>query len=716
MKCDESRPTCTVCKITGFTCGGYGKSLYFKVNDDSDSGAGVARIRRPLLTMEEREGMSKQLVAAIPPASAMRHISHIDEVCEQASVAEDLQISRGPFGAFRMGNAASVSNCAFELTGLVDNEPSSSPEQEQTQYDDLNEASADLLPEELPLLPNTSLQHLAIPNFEPMAEISFTPTTDYWNTMDWSLAEALNMGERSGMPEWYAPIDILSSDRVHEISGETPISNTMHSIAATAQVSQNLLFPQIPPEAWTTSSQQFIPSPDSIAPSIDCAVPHDAVFLLKHYTATVLRGLTPFRHSRTPWHVLFIPHVKSCLAALTLDEEVDNASKCTFYGTLAISAYSLAGISKSSKWLQQGKSYQQQARLHIQLMLKTAYNVPKMAKYKSILMALLTMTQLSLLFGDRDQTEFYFLEAEKFIRLRGLGRNKKSRKVRLLHHCYAFERMIYESTVPSTQVHSLHRNNVRKAIESSDAAGHSIDGLSFRLNNCENLERAMLKVKCQEEGENDLHLEIPGVWSATLYPEIFGMPELHVFLLSLAIRLTREKNRDGEKISVNNLGLKEFLSRSKAVESCINRLHKYQEQSWFANALRDLENQQPAFLLDGLSKTMQHALAIYFYRKVYDLDSTMLQQNVLGVRDCLLHLDAADTGEGYGSLRLVWPAFIAACEADDLEVRASFSQWFENCGRRSGLQIFRDKQVEIEQVWRRREGKEGEFASWTAFD
>lgn len=270
------------------------------------------------------------------------------------------------------------------------------------------------------------------------------------------------------------------------------------------------------------------------------SIPQDAVTLLKHYATTVITLLTPLRHNKTPWHILFIPHIKNCLAAVTLGEQLDHASLTAFYASLAISAFSLGGVSQSQMWRDQGKLYKQQARVHARLMLKTAYVVPKTSKYKAILMALLTMVQLSMCAGTREQTDCYLVEAEKFIRLRGLNR-KKSRKFRLLHHCYVFERLFQESIyIDSTD--SQQRHHVRKAIESSGMAVHSSDRLSFRPPQFVNLDEEMSEVKSLEVGENDLHLECLREFPPTLYPEIFGVPESWMLLLSLTIRLAKEKD------------------------------------------------------------------------------------------------------------------------------------------------------------------------------
>ncbi|KAI8259573.1 hypothetical protein K4K58_002516 [Colletotrichum sp. SAR11_239] len=342
---------------------------------------------------------------------------------------------------------------------------------------------------------------------------------------------------------------------------------------------------------------------------------------------------------------------------------MDHASLTAFYGTLAISASSLGGISNSRKWSEQAKSYKQRARQHVRLMLQTAYDVPKTAKYKSILIAILTMVQISSVSGNRDQAECYLLEAEKFIRVKGLNR-KKSRKVRLLHHCYAFERLLHESTFPGS-IQSEHRKHVRKAIEASNASSYSLDSLSFRLTEWVNLDQEMQRIKDQDVGENDLHLQIPGIWTATLYPEIFGIPEIHVFLLSLVIRLGRAK--DDEMFS-DATGLKEFMSRAKSVEKCIHQLKRKPSHVVADGLITDPELQHCQQLLDNLAQAMQLALAIYFYRKVYDVEADMLQDKVIGVRDCLLRFEATESEMGYGSARLVWPAFIAASEAEDPEV------------------------------------------------
>ncbi|KAJ5004725.1 hypothetical protein K4K48_009159 [Colletotrichum sp. SAR 10_66] len=679
MKCDEGRPTCSMCEASGLTCSGYEKNIFFDFEDIPSSG--MSRFRRPLLTEEERESMSEKLTSSVPPALTLWHIAQIEDECERLPVSQNIEISRGPFGVFRISQSP-----AKPVKDLPTSSPKSdfsvvaTAESTQGIFEDIpEEADEEFLapPEDPPL---TKIPSPLGPGLERLDQRQLSPMTEWWNMNEW-----WNMSDLPSVGNWWdTPVDL---DRVRDITDITfsGLQQSPRALITPQDTCLSNVFPE------TQAQQLATPESSSIPPTIDCNVPHDAVFLLKHYSTTVLRGFTPFRHSKTPWHILFIPYVKSCLAALTLGEDMDHASLTAFYGTLAISASSLGGISNSRKWSEQAKSYKQRARQHVRLMLQTAYDVPKTAKYKSILIAILTMVQISSVSGNRDQAECYLLEAEKFIRVKGLNR-KKSRKVRLLHHCYAFERLLHESTFPGS-IQSEHRKHVRKAIEASNASSYSLDSLSFRLTEWVNLDQEMQRIKDQDVGENDLHLQIPGIWTATLYPEIFGIPEIHVFLLSLVIRLGRAK--DDEMFS-DATGLKEFMSRAKSVEKCIHQLKRKPSHVVADGLITDPELQHCQQLLDNLAQAMQLALAIYFYRKVYDVEADMLQDKVIGVRDCLLRFEATESEMGYGSARLVWPAFIAASEAEDPEVRMSFSQWFKDWARRSGLRIFSDSLADIE--------------------
>lgn len=654
MKCDEGRPTCSMCKASKVECGGYAKSLFFDCDDNDAEEA--QRYRRPLFSEDERRQMSDELIQHMPPSRVGAYLTEIDEAME-GSCSENYQTCRGPFSAFRpmADNAISVDeqdDCSppsvqsiYQLTSLL------SPTEGLGFSND----------DEHPAEPEPGRQSPSVADNRPQA------STESANSV----------------------YDIFHDLQMADFLNEEATENIF-----------DMFIPEVDNDAPSRSSPY--PPTQCIPQQVETPVPHNAVYLLKHYSNTVLGLLTPFRHGKTPWHILFLPHSKSTLAALTLGERIDHASLGAFYGTLAISALSLGGIFNSGRWQEEGQSYVKMATDQTQQMLNAAYTVTKTAKYKSILIALLTMLQISILTNNRDQTEFYFLEVEKFIRLRGLRRNK-SRKVRLLHHCYSFERLLYESTLVASET-SSQRTHVRKAVECSDAAPYSLDSLSFGLSNWANLDQELLKVKNKEEGENDLHLHIPGIWASTLYPEIFGLPELYLFLISLIVRLGKEKDRS-ERNNVHSIGLKEFMEQARAIERCIDQLQ------WVDLPAGDGQ-EQAGQTVSNFVNAMQHALGIYFYRRIYDLDASLLQQKVLAVRDCLRRFEAAGDDSSFGYSRFIWPAFIAASEAEDPDVQASFAAWFQSSTERSGLQIFRDKLADVEQVWEERRRRNGGRVSW----
>jgi arginine metabolism regulation protein II len=438
--------------------------------------------------------MSQWLVSTAPPKSTHRLLSRIDEEGERAAPFDEVHLSLGPFGVFKV---QSGQNETTQIEPLPDRLPHME-ESEDSNY-------------------STSPHDIAqTTEFFPLESAMSQWSPDFIQSL-------LEQPEGSTSPRSPDLFDL--------------IMNQSRSIEAPLP-SQDYQLTSILPDSYYNAS--ISPTSLTSAPSSSNKVPQDAVFLLKHYSSTVISLMTTVRHKKTPWHILFIPYARDCLAALALGENLNHASLCAFYGTLSISAFSLGGVSQSQTWLDQGHAYLRQAQYHAKMMLLAAYNTSKPAKYKSILMAILTMVQVSNFCGNRNQAEGYFLEAEKFIRLKGLKR-RKSRKVRLLHHCYVFERMFHES-IFICGANSAQRQHVRQAVESSGLAPASVDGLSFRLYKWKNLAQEMLRVRDREEVENDLHLERPGHHSTTLYPEIFGIPEPWMLFLSLVIRLGTEKD------------------------------------------------------------------------------------------------------------------------------------------------------------------------------
>ncbi|CAG8893320.1 unnamed protein product [Penicillium egyptiacum] len=627
VKCDEGRPECSMCQYVGLACGGYKKDIFFDF-ESSPRTCGV-RFRRPLFSVKERERMSQCLVSSAPPKTTLRIISHIDEECERAAISDEIEIEihQGPFGAFRLNQDRDT--LPYEQAANDHEQRHSCSPENVIPLRDPYLASSDM-----PLSPwSQALMHFT---FGEPESVPSPPSPGYLETMI----------DQDSLEDNLAAHEYLPTPCLPDQSYSHPISPTCFT-----------------PSMGTTEG-----------------LPQYVVFLLRHYVSAVISLMTPLRHSKTPWHILFIPHTKSCLAGLVLGDDMSDASLCAFYGTLAISAFSLGGVSRSQTWSEKAIIYKQKAQQHARMMLMTAYNVPKVAKYKSILMALLTMVQVTI----------------------GLPR-RKSRKVRLLHHCYVFERIIHES-VFICGANSRQRHRVHAAIETSGLGNYSLDSLSFRLSGWKNLDQEMMRVRGQEEGENDLHLERPGFWSNTLYPEIFGIPEPWIILLSQVIRLGKEKDAAEGDDPSNCISLKEFIGRAKTLEDYINKLP--------LPSLGNIHSELDREIIEHMLHSMHNALAIYFYRRIHDVDASLLQQKVACVLDHLLRCDDTDSAVVHGSAGFIWPAFIAACEAEDPLVQLSFSDWFVNSARRSGLSCFTETLSNIQRIWQEKTCGNGKSVTW----
>lgn len=210
--------------------------------------------------------------------------------------------------------------------------------------------------------------------------------------------------------------------------------------------------------------------------------------------------------------------------------------------------------------------------------------------------------------------------------------------------------------------------------------------------------------------QRDLHLAIPGRWSLTLFPEMYGVAESFLMLLSQVIRLANE--RDLSMLYQNasgSLNLRDFWLRAKTLEKGINILLS----SCTSEPIHDYESAREAD--NPRAQAMYTALLIFFHRRIYDLDATMLQREVNSVCSFLTNIQQDEAGQsGESMATLIWPAFIAACEAVDCDFQAFFLQWFDTCFTTTGLVNASVARSIIETIWAKRQenGLSNSMCTW----
>lgn len=198
-------------------------------------------------------------------------------------------------------------------------------------------------------------------------------------------------------------------------------------------------------------------------------------------------------------------------------------------------------------------------------------------------------------------------------------------------------------------------------------------------------------------GQNDLHLEFPGRWDLTMYPEIFGIPESFVGLVSHITRLGNERDRllngspadDGRTPT-----MRDFLLRAKLLDEHVCR--------W----------EPPSGPHHFMFCAMQKALSIFFYRRVYDVDVATLQHSVRQVRDLLTQSQTWYTESGQRGVFPVWPAFVTACEALSPDLQEFFQTWFEQGFQQGGLASFQLAGPIVRDVWGNRAQERGKAVHW----
>ena len=211
-----------------------------------------------------------------------------------------------------------------------------------------------------------------------------------------------------------------------------------------------------------------------------------------------------------------------------------------------------------------------------------------------------------------------------------------------------------------------------------------------------------------EEGYNDIHLQVQGHWKETLYPDIYGIPESLLTLLSQVISLANEKTRL-DSIARNDPAISDALARHvKTLENSI--------WSWTLAGVRNGPSQTEVAqssheadlgLLDqpgtrSMVLAMHQALVIYFYRRIYNVSAMIMQEFVRKTLDHLRPCLEAGTLDQDVAITIAWPAFIAACEAITPTLQAEALRCLSAIDNKGSLFASDTASEIVSSIWARR--------------
>lgn len=297
----------------------------------------------------------------------------------------------------------------------------------------------------------------------------------------------------------------------------------------------------------------------------------------------------------------------------------------------------------------------------------------------------------------------FLLDAERAVRLRGL-KPHRSRKVRLLHNLFLYNRILEESTFTYTDASNYQTSNGRglqddiQSIPQSNAAtrdpayGNPASGDSLTAQP----EQTLVDQLIANDG--------------TLFEAVYGVPIALMDLISQATSLAQEVS--SQKLSLHSAtDLHTVASLARRVRVLEDRICKFQ---WEPHGKGHGYDNIPTAYVDGLSQppttydnvmrhfisAMHQALLIFFYRRIQGTSPYALQPFVKRTVSELFAFERAKAENSIVTPVPCWPGFIAGCEAVE-EDREQIRRWFREA--RPGWRSFDAIQDALEGFWRARD-------------
>ncbi|KAK2596019.1 hypothetical protein N8I77_013530 [Diaporthe amygdali] len=466
-----------------------------------------------------------------------------------------------------------------------------------------------------------------------------------------------------------------------------------------------------------------------VASHRNAVTPEVAQFLLSHFranlssiTRTLPTGL------KSPWEILNLPLAVQTFADLNFFEakNLSHAAQANYFAVLSCAAYhasatpSARGCSPQLLTEDLASNTLNKAKNHMQMSLRAEVQGKSKAKYKDQLMAILMLTNHSIITGNEKDARCYILDAERLLRLRGLAKRHISRRVRLLHHVYTWMRIIGESTYVIHD-YSTHGSNVERPtphpqLDSLQAGGTPqlqdpqngcLDDFLRLQPHASDSDLEIEELKEHETGRRDIHLEDSRESLDTLYPQVYGIPETWLSLVSQVTRLANLLDVVKSRPSSSSFDLSNSLQkRAKLLEEMICGFASRPTMCSGAH-LSDEESQRQAAYRDGpnphMLRALNAALEILFYRRVRDLHPRILQGYVSDVIDSLKTFEMALESHKLEGPCPVWPVFIAGCEAIRPRDREFFKDLTQRGMEQFGISSFKTAGDIMSRVWERRD-------------
>ncbi|KAK5086907.1 hypothetical protein LTR05_004077 [Lithohypha guttulata] len=448
-----------------------------------------------------------------------------------------------------------------------------------------------------------------------------------------------------------------------------------------------------------TTSSALIDDPDMIA---------QAAKLIKNFSNHVIGavGALPF-NAKSPFEILNVTSAIQTYADITyLGRPIKHANAANFCSVLACSAYYLAvndpelGNSSNGYWLAIATRAGNYAKAHLQKSLQSETQGNAKAKYKDQLMALICTLTYAIMAGHQRDARCYMIDAERLLRVRGLAKRQISRRARLMHHMYTWFRIVGESTYVLHEIKGHVLGNVPIPPSAQNLvldAGHNARLDDFlRIERPDDQDLDLEEQKDPAVGLHDIHLQDSRTYQDTMYLQIYGLPETWLSLLSQTTRLANVVDaQKAGRLCGQHTAHKSIEKRATRLEDMIC--------SFAARSSSVAQSATPLSSSHYMLQAMNAALVLYFYRRIRNVNSLILQSHVDEVIEALRNFDLSLIRYQVASPGTAWPAFIAGCEASPGPRRDYLSTWVSNAFAKTGLQSYKAAETMMSGVFMRKD-------------
>lgn len=451
-------------------------------------------------------------------------------------------------------------------------------------------------------------------------------------------------------------------------------------------------------------------------------------YLLNHYIKNVARVMTVVAHEKTAWKTIYFPRAISAIGELVGLGTCSNPRRSLLHALLSISAFHIASKLPSNSeqkthYTSLGVSLKNQALQS----LRTCIQTESLAslKHKDIMTAMLSMVTIDVVSGEMKECRLHLQGCKHLVTKRRQSGRRISKKALVLHRISSFLCLLQDATTLNpTLMDDLVIDNRKwdDFAEIAELGLGSPDAYTRNFNNKGKIEHLQEETDpknspdsvpesleslsyIQSESQlreywNQYSKNVPQI--VTFYDNelvsthaMYCIPDSLTLLFSRTVKLSRQ---------VCYMRWKKLKINKATVEKC-NLLQKSLQQwgTWYNETrLPDEFTGDVRVAIDHHTNAFYYSLLIYHYTNVREINPASLQGFVKTVLDHLNSLLALNHDKTNPLIiPLMFPAFIAACEALSDEMQQLFTDFFNQLAIQ-GLGTYFQARLVVNEVWKRR--------------